>query len=114
MSELNIRRPYLQLIADGVKTVEVRVGFARIRKIRPGQALTFTCGDERVQTTVKRVTEYRSFEAMLDSEDPRSIGGQLGDDRENLLRVIRDIYPPDKEKLGVMAIEIELAARPAT
>jgi ASC-1-like (ASCH) protein len=108
--ELNIRRPYLQLIADGVKTVEVRVGYPRMRKIRPGQELTFVSGDQRVTTRVTRVTEYPSFEAMLGSEDPQSIGGQLGEDREALLRVIRGIYPPEKERLGVLAIEI---ARPS-
>lgn len=105
--ELRIRGPYLQLIADGVKTVEVRVGYPRMRKIRPGQELIFVCGEQRVRTRVRRVTEYPSFEAMLDSEDPRSIGGQLGEDREGLLQVIRGIYPPEKERLGVLAIEID-------
>jgi len=107
--ELNIRKPYLQLIADGVKTVEVRVGYPRMRTIRPGQELTFVSGDQRVRTHVRRVTEYPSFEAMLDSEDPRSIGGRLGEGREGLLRVIRGIYPPEKERLGVLAIEIDRA-----
>lgn len=109
VSELRIRRPYLQLIADGVKTVEVRVGYPRMRKIRAGQELAFVCGDQRVMTKVERVTEYPSFEAMLDAEDPRSIGGQLGEDRDGLLRVIRGIYPPEKERLGVLAIGVVLA-----
>jgi ASC-1-like (ASCH) protein len=106
--ELNIRRPYLQLIEDGVKTVEVRVGYPSMRKIESGQELVFVSGDHRVPTTVVRVTEYLSFEAMLDNEDPRAIGGELGESREQLLEVIRDIYPPEKEKLGVLAIEVEL------
>ncbi|MEU6035849.1 ASCH domain-containing protein [Actinomadura sp. NPDC047616] len=107
-SELNIRAPYLRLIEDGVKTVEVRVGYPSMRRIRAGQELTFVSGDERVPTRVTRVTEYPSFEAMLDQEDPRSIGGDLGEDREELLRVIRGIYPPEKERLGVLAIGIEV------
>ena len=106
--EINIRREYLKLIIDGVKTVEVRVGYPRMRSIQPGQELTFVSGDQRVPTTVKRVTEYPSFEEMLDREDARSIGGDLGESRENLLAVIRNIYPPEKERLGVLAIEIEL------
>ncbi len=65
-------------------------------------------GDQQVMTRVKRVTEYRSFEEMLDHEDPRAIGGDLGESRDRLLAVIRDIYPPHKEQLGVLAIEIEL------
>ncbi len=79
-----------------------------MRSIQPGQELTFASGDQRVPTTVKRVTEYPSFEEMLDCEDARSIGGDLGESRENLLAVIRSIYPPEKERLGVLAIEIEL------
>jgi ASC-1-like (ASCH) protein len=106
--EINIRREYLKLIIDGVKTVEVRVGYPRMRSIQPGQELTFVSGDQRVPTIVRRVTEYRSFEEMLDREDARSIGGNLGESRENLLAVIKNIYPPEKERLGVLAIEIEL------
>lgn len=106
-TEINIRMPYLKLIADGTKTVEVRVGYPRMRKIRAGQELTFVSGDQRIPTRVKRVTEYPSFEAMLDHEDARSIGGELGESRADLLAVIRDIYPPEKERLGVLAIEVE-------
>jgi len=107
--EINIRGEYLKLITDGIKTVEVRVGYPRMRTIQPGQELTFVSGDQRVPTTVKRVTEYASFEDMLDSEDAWSIGGDLGESRQDLLAVIRSIYPPEKERLGVLAIEIELA-----
>ncbi len=107
-SEINIRMPYLKLIEDGTKTVEVRVGYRRMRTIRAGQELTFVSGDRRVPTRVIRVTEYPSFEAMLDSEDARSIGGDLGESREQLLAAIRDIYPPEKERLGVLAIEVEV------
>jgi ASC-1-like (ASCH) protein len=106
-SELNIRMPYLELITNGTKTVEVRVGYPRMRKIRAGQELTFVSGDRRVPTRVKRVTEYPSFEDMLEHEDARSIGGELGESRADLLAVIRGIYPPDKERLGVLAIEVE-------
>jgi ASC-1-like (ASCH) protein len=105
--ELNIRMPYLELIANGTKTVEVRVGYPRMRAIQAGQELTFVSGDRRVPTWVRRVTEYPSFDAMLDHEDPRSIGGDLGEDRGELLAVIKTIYPPEKERLGVLAIEVE-------
>lgn len=54
------------------------------------------------------MTEYQSFDAMLDHEDARSIGAELGESRGDLLAVIRDIYPPEKERLGVLAIEVEL------
>ncbi|MEU0480856.1 ASCH domain-containing protein [Streptosporangium sp. NPDC006013] len=71
---LRLRKPYFDLIASGVKTVEVRVGYADMRKIRPGQSLMFVCGDEKLPTEVKQVTEYASFEEMLDHEDPHAVG----------------------------------------
>ena len=105
--ELHIREPYWQLIADGVKTVEVRVGYPSMRRITAGRELTFVAGDQRLLTRVKRVTEYPSFEAMLEHEDPTAIGGELGRSKDDLLQVIRNIYPPEKERLGVLAIEVE-------
>jgi ASC-1-like (ASCH) protein len=58
---------------------------------------------------VKRVTEYDSFEALLDHEDTVAIGEISVSRRDQLLTVIREIYPPEKEKLGVLAIQIERA-----
>jgi ASC-1-like (ASCH) protein len=106
--ELTIRGPYLELIAAGTKTVEVRVGYRSMRNIHAGQELAFVCGDRRVMTRVTQVVEYPSFEAMLDHEDARAIGGELGESLAELLAVIRAIYPPEKESLGVLAIHVEL------
>ncbi|NJP97992.1 ASCH domain-containing protein [Nonomuraea sp. FMUSA5-5] len=106
--ELNLRKPYFDLIVSGVKTVEVRVGYASMRKIQPGQLLDFVAGEQRLRTRVVRVSEYVSFEELLKHEDPVAIGGELGEDTAALLAVIRSIYPPEKERLGVLAIEVEV------
>ncbi|MFF2655454.1 ASCH domain-containing protein [Streptomyces sp. NPDC058045] len=45
---LNIRQPYFDLIATGSKTIEIRVGYAKIRKMAAGDSLRFTSG--RCQT----------------------------------------------------------------
>lgn len=58
---------------------------------------------------MKRATEYDSFEALPDHEDTVAIGGDLGESRDELLAAIRKIYSPQKEKLGVLAIQIERA-----
>ena len=103
--QLNLRS--LKLISNGIKSVEVRVSYPKMRSIQAGHKLTFVSGDDTVVTRVKRVTEYDSFETLLDHEDPGVIGGDLGESRDELLAVIREIYPPKKEKLGVLAIQIE-------
>jgi ASC-1-like (ASCH) protein len=58
-------------------------------------------------TRIKEVRTYASLEEMLDHEDMRPIGGDVGESRERLLRAIRNIYSPEKEALGVLAVEIE-------
>ncbi|MFE4977887.1 ASCH domain-containing protein [Kitasatospora sp. NPDC056651] len=104
---IHIRRPYLDLITAGTKTIEVRVGYPSMRRIRPGQTLVFTSEDARCRTQVVTVAEYPTFEAMLDAEDNEAIGSE-GMTRTQLLTACRDIYPPDKEQLGVLAIHLRL------
>lgn len=105
---IHIRRPYLDLIADGAKTIEVRVGYPSMRRIQPGQTLVFTSEDAHCRTRVVKVAEYPTFEAMLDAEDNEAIGSE-GMSRAELLAACRDIYPPAKEQLGVLAIHLQLA-----
>ncbi|MFD8783876.1 ASCH domain-containing protein [Kitasatospora sp. NPDC059599] len=104
---IQIRRPYFDLIAGGSKTIEVRVGYPSMRRIHPGQRLVFASGDARCRTLVTRVAEYPTFDALLDSESMEAIGSQ-GMSRGELLAACREIYPPEKEKLGVLAIHVQL------
>ncbi|GAA1181498.1 hypothetical protein GCM10009654_43300 [Streptomyces hebeiensis] len=106
---LNIRRPYFDLIAAGGKTIEIRVGYPKIRKMATGDSLRFNSGDDSLLTRITAVKEYKSFEEMLDSEDNTAIG-EPGMTRDQLLAACRDIYPPEKEALGVFAIH--LASQP--
>ncbi|AGP54350.1 ASCH domain-containing protein [Streptomyces rapamycinicus] len=104
---LTIRKPYYDLIASGNKTIEVRVGYPKIRKITTGDTLRITCGDDTLITRVTAVRQYESFSAMLDAEDPGAIGGpDMAHDE--LMAAIRDIYPREKEALGVFALHLAL------
>lgn len=102
---LNIRKPYFDLIAGGTKTIEVRVGYTKIRRMTVGDTLQFTSGDDTLTTRITAVKEYRSFEEMLDTENHSAIGAP-GMTRDQLLAACRDIYPPEKEALGVFAIHL--------
>ena len=52
------------------------------------------------------MSRYASFEDMLDSEGAANVNPDSP--REQQLANIRRIYGPEKEALGVLAIEIEL------
>lgn len=105
VKSLWIRPEYLEQILAGRKTVEVRVGYDNVRRLQPGDELRL---NERHPYRIVRVGRYGSFEAMLEHEDPEAIAP--GVSSLDLLARCRQIYPPDKEALGVIALEIEPAA----
>ncbi|MYQ45470.1 ASCH domain-containing protein [Streptomyces sp. SID4985] len=105
--ELNLYRQYFDLVAAGTKTIEVRVKYPHLSDLATGDIIRFRVKhtDETCDVRVLRVTEYADFETMLDTEGPHKVNPTA--DRERQLTNIRAIYPPDKETLGVLAVEIE-------
>ncbi|MFG1681887.1 ASCH domain-containing protein [Nonomuraea sp. NPDC049269] len=109
--EMNLYRRYFDLVATGRKTIEVRVQCPNLRTLTAGDHIRFVCGRDDVLTRVKRVARYASFEEMLDTEGPANVNPDSPRDQQ--LVNIRRIYGPEKEALGVLAIEIELLDPPA-
>ncbi|UXY33266.1 ASCH domain-containing protein [Streptomyces sp. HUAS TT20] len=102
---MNLYRRYFDLVASGRKTIEVRVQYANLRNLAAGQHIKFACGQDECLVRVVRVARYASFEEMLDTEGPENVNPDSP--REQQLTNIRRIYGPEKEALGVLAIEIE-------
>jgi ASC-1-like (ASCH) protein len=103
LKTLWIKDEYLQQILSGRKTVEVRVAYANVARLQPGDVLLL---NEQYRYVVAAVRRYADFEAMVAAEDAATIAPDLPD-RETLLAACRAIYPPEKEALGVVALEIE-------
>jgi ASC-1-like (ASCH) protein len=108
--EMGIYKRYFDLIASGRKSVEVRVNDSSRRKIKVGSLIRFRCQGDQVLTRVTRVARYASFEEMFDHERVGSVNPLAT--REEQLANIRQIYPPEREALGVVAIGIELVDPP--
>ncbi|MEV6806435.1 ASCH domain-containing protein [Streptomyces sp. NPDC017405] len=106
--ELNLYRRYFNLVTAGQKTIEVRVKYPHLKDLAAGDAIRFRIKgtDETCHVLVKRVTEYKTFEQLLDGEGPANVNPASS--REQQLANIREIYPAEKEALGALAIEIEL------
>jgi HAD superfamily hydrolase (TIGR01662 family) len=96
-----VREPYLSQILSGRKTVEVRVGYDNIRRLHPGDRLNLN--DEHT-VTIRRTAHYTDFDELLAHEDPTAIAPDIPPGE--LLDAIRQIYPPDKEALGAVALEV--------
>lgn len=108
---MGIYKRYFDLIATGRKTTEIRVNDSSRKNIKPGSLIRFRCRGEEVLTRVTRVVRYIDFDAMFDAESVASVNPLAT--REEQLANIRQIYPPEREALGVVAIGIELVERAA-
>ncbi|MGA5823438.1 ASCH domain-containing protein [Kitasatospora sp. NPDC094028] len=103
---LRIFKQYFDMIARGEKTVEVRVQYDSLKRVRVGDLLLFTCRQEECLTRVTRIGTYRSFREMFGTEDPVAVNPHATEEEQ--LRAIHSIFPPEKESLGVITFEIEL------
>lgn len=108
--EMGIYKRYFDLIATGRKTTEIRVNDSSRKKIKKGSLIRFHCQGDQVLTRVTSVTLYTSFEEMFDHESVESVNPTAS--RAEQLANIRQIYPPEREALGVIAIGIELVDPP--
>jgi len=97
-----IKDEYLQLILAGCKTIEVRVGYSNIARLQVGDCLLL---NDQHPFVIRRIGCYASFEELLASEDAASIAPDAPS--EQLLESLQATYPPEKEALGVVALEIE-------
>lgn len=98
-----IKREYYNLINKGIKTLEVRVGYPDIKRVRKGDTITFY-DYSNIKFEVIRVTRYDDFPDMLDNED--SSKAIPGVNKYKALGMYQNIYPEDKEALGVYVFEL--------
>jgi ASC-1-like (ASCH) protein len=101
---MRIYKQYFDLIKNGTKTIEVRVAYPSMKSITVGTVILFN-DDPDCSCRVKRVAQYKTFDEMMAAEDPQKIHPTLSADEQ--LTDIKRIYPPEKEKLGVIIFEFE-------
>jgi HAD superfamily hydrolase (TIGR01549 family) len=98
-----LRQPYMDQILAGDKTVDVRVGYDNIQRLQPGDRLRL---NDRHLAEIRRVAHYDNFEALVAAEDAGAIAPGLAPDA--LLQALRELYGPEKEALGAVALEVTL------
>ena len=92
------------MIESGEKTIEIRVGYGSMKKIKAGDTIRFLVGNRSCDRRVVRVSNYASFDDMMKREDPRKINPHKS--AKEQLDEIKKIFPPDKERLGVLVFEL--------
>ncbi len=96
-----IKRRFLEEILEGRKTIEVRAGYRNIQDLKPGMRLLL---NGECEAGIKDVRRYPTFSGMLAHEEVEKI--VPGMSKDDVLRILKSLYPPFKEKLGVFTIEL--------
>ena len=104
--KMRIKRPYFDAIMSGRKTLEVRVGYDNIKRLKAGELLQLETGHTSGVVRIKSIRVSDNFADMLATEPWREIVPQVND-QTAALRLLREIYPSHKERLGVHVIEVE-------
>lgn len=97
-----IKKRFFDLILSGEKTLEVRVLYPNLRSIQKGELVNL---NNQATIRVKDVRRYSTFEEMLYKEEASQI--VPGSNREEVLKLLKSLYPPHKERLGVLVLEVE-------
>ena len=104
--KMRIKRPYFDAIMSGRKTLEVRVGYDNIKRLKAGELLQLETGHTSGVVRIKSIRVYDNFADMLATEPWREIVPQVNNEA-TALQLLREIYPASKERLGVHVIEVE-------
>lgn len=107
---MRIKRPYYEAIMTGRKTVEVRVGYDSIRRIKANELIQLSAGNVTGVVRVTAVRRYDNFRDLLNAEDFKTIVPQVKSEEE-ALRLLQEIYTAEKEALGVYAFQVEKASQ---
>ena len=95
-------------MAEGRKTVELRLWDEKRQTVRPGDTIVFTApAGETVTVRVEEVRRFDSFADLYDALDPAELGygpGETADPRD-----MEAYYSPEQQaKYGVVGIRVRL------
>jgi ASC-1-like (ASCH) protein len=103
---MHIKQIFLDHIKTGTKTLEVRVGYDKNKNIAKSEQILMVSQNYSLLVEVLHIRTYNSHENLLENEDYKKIAPHL-QSKDEVLKVLNDIYPPDKVKLGLIVLEIK-------
>lgn len=103
---MRIKGPYYDYIMEGVKTLEVRVGYDSIKRYRVGELIELSTRQHTGRVRIRAIRTYANFDVALAVEPWQKIIPDATSKAEATRR-LREIYNPEKEAYGVYVFEIE-------
>jgi ASC-1-like (ASCH) protein len=111
MRTMHIKQIFLDSIKAGTKTLEIRVGYDKNKNITKGEQILMESQNDSQLVEVLDIRTYNSHESLLENEDYTKIAPHL-QSKDEVFKVLNDIYPPDKVKLGLIVLEIKAVKVP--
>ena len=85
-----VKDEYLQQILSGRKTVEIRVAYSNIARLKPGDTLLL---NDQHSYTILDIRRYPDFDALVEAENPATIAPDLMGRDACLLPAVLSIHP---------------------
>ncbi len=108
--ELKLNRGPFESMANGTKTVEMRLNDEKRKKIHVGDKIKFSMRDDETKSLLCEVVNkvvYDNFEELYADYDKEELGYKENEDAKP--EDMEAFYPKEEiEKYGVVAIEVEL------
>lgn len=107
MRTMRVKPKFFDLIRSKKKDLEVRIGYDTINRIQKGERINLETHANRCEVQVRDIRRYKTFEEMLAVEPyNRIVPGSKS--AQDVLFLLRQIYGAEKEKLGVVVLELSL------
>lgn len=108
--EMQLKREYFESVAEGSKTVEMRLLDEKRKKIRSGDTILFTCSDapdRQVRTKVEGIYSYPGFEELVEDFAAVELGFD-GVDKGKIVEKLLLLYGVEKAaKHKAVAIKLK-------
>jgi len=104
MRTMRVKDKFFKSIYSGEKTLEVRVGYKTINSIKVSERIRLTTYTDKLDVKIRSVRKYSSFESMFEVESYKNIM-PWANSMEEVLSLLRQFYPKNKENLGVVVLE---------
>ncbi|MFO0704556.1 MAG: GNAT family N-acetyltransferase [Candidatus Andersenbacteria bacterium] len=108
MRNMRVKERFFNLIRSGKKNLEVRVGYDTINRIQVGERIQLVTHTSNFFVKVTDIRRYPTFEEMLIVEPWERIVPDARS-QQDVLSLLKQIYPQTKEKLGVVVLEFGLS-----
>jgi ASC-1-like (ASCH) protein len=103
-----VDKTFFEVLKSGEKTIETRAATNKYRKIKKGDILKFTCGNEFLEKKVDKVTLFKNIDSLIERLDLKKIMPQVSSVKEakEIWRSFHN-YEEEIKKYGITAFELK-------